>query len=85
MPCGRSHDHYGEILSDVIFDTVLVIKVCTITCAITCVLQDLQEELGSFARQTTLQATSENLVSVIQEAYNVRVDVYHAQKSFSCT
>ena len=51
----------------------------------TCVLQVLQEELGSFARQTILERNSENLVSVIQEAYNVRVDVYHAQKSFLCT
>jgi protocadherin alpha len=32
--------------------------------------RDLQEELGSFARQTILERNSENLVSVIQEAYN---------------
>ena len=38
-------------------------------------LQELAEELGSFARVTTLQDDSANLVSVIQAAYNVRFDL----------
>ena len=45
-------------------------------CACNCVVQDLVEELGSFAHVATLQANSENLISVIQEAYNVRADLY---------
>ena len=38
-------------------------------------MQELAKELGSFARVTTLQSDSENLVSVIQAAYNVRFDL----------
>ena len=53
---------YGHSLKVILHDT-----------HVHCILQVLSEQLQPFARLTTLEQNSSNIINVIQEAYDVRL------------